>query len=157
MRKTIGRLAIALMCFGLVAGITPPLEDAAPMPTMAESALESIGPDPAAAAWKCASWGCGERVAYNGSAGSGEFKVDDKYVTAAWWVDQSRVNACTALWVHRSTGGWYWVGQDCGGGINGFRFDYGFSINAVQIRSKDDRGRYRYLTLAGTSMSMWTP
>ncbi len=114
--------------------------------------LTVASPQPASAAYECASWGCAETVHYYPAGGSGKYRIDDKWVDAAWWMDQDDVTACTTMYVRRkSNGWWYYVGSDCGGEPDTVYFDFNFEINSVQIRSRDWRGRWRYKTIDGYS------
>ena len=109
---------------------------------------------PVDAAYKCASWGCAERVSLTKSTGRGTYRIDDRYVRRTWPTPQSSVDACTYLYVHsKATYKWWYIGSDCGGNPDTVTFSIGEAIDAVQIRSKDSRGRWRYMTIDGKSIA----
>ncbi len=151
------KAAAALTAMALLLGIvsiapdTPGAGRLADAPVVGMVGGELVA-DEADAAYECASWGCAETVYYWPSAGQGKYRVDDRYVSAHWTTSQSNVSACTYLYVRRAgTNQWSSVGSDCGGPVATILFNFPYAIDSVIIRSKDNRGRWRYLTIDGPS------
>lgn len=147
----------AVLGLTVVSFAQPPADDI-PIPLAvpgAETLIDTIGADSAAAAYECASWGCANTIYYWPSAGIGKYDVKDLWVSRTWPTSQSSVTDCTRMYAHRKNGGWYYVGRDCsqGDAHTTLYFDFSFEIDAVQIRSTDSRGRPRYMTIDGYSIA----
>lgn len=144
------RIIAAILTIGLGIGILAPAPDDPGVGLIETATGVDVSAKATGAVWKCASWGCGEVVSYQPWLGKGTYQVDDKYVPAHWTTSQSNVDACTYLVVRRAnTNQWYDAGSDCGGAVETISFDYWFAIDSVVIESKDNRGRWRYLTISG--------